>query len=115
MKLSPVTRRLIRNTEREQRLGEKPCCVLCGESNPLRLLKTGHHITFRSRDGKLVVTSCGSCHLEAHARLADATIGPEREGSIKASTASRLRAMAVFHRQEADALDRWATELEGAC
>lgn len=115
MKLSPITRRLVRNTERQQRLGEKPCCGICGEANPRRLMRYGHHVTFRGRDYGFVAVICGSCHLEIHCDLTDEHIEPECEGPIKARTASRLRALAVFREQEAKYLRKWAAELEGEC
>lgn len=113
MKVSAFVRTAIRETRRAQRLGDNPCCHFCWESNPLRLVRgRGHHPTSRKRDPELATVVCGSCHLEAHGRLTDAGIPMEMEGTVKARTASRLRAMAQFRRQEADALEKWADELE---
>ena len=110
--MSRAIQTALRHTRRRDRLGSKPCCPFCGESNHARLVRRkGHHPTGQQRDPEFATVVCGSCHLEAHARLADAGIGMVREGSTKACTATRLRAMAEFHRMEADSLERWADEL----
>jgi hypothetical protein len=100
------------------RLGsEDPVCVVCGESNPLRLvLPNGHHVTGQKRDPKFQVAVCASCHQELHlrARLKGATFGL-REGHVPARTAARLRAEAVFDEMRAEYKRRWANELEAHC
>ena len=113
--MSRAIQTALRHTRRRERLGSQPCCAVCGESNPARLVRCkGHHPTGQQRDPEFATLVCGSCHQEAHARLADAGIGMVREGSTKACTATRLRAMAVFRRMEADHLERWADELENS-
>ena len=97
------------------RLGsEDPVCVLCGESNPLRLvLPKGHHVTGKKRDPKFQEILCASCHQELHllARLKGAAFG-QYEGHIPAREAARLRALALSREMEAEYLRRWANELE---
>ena len=99
------------------RLGsENRVCVICGESNPARLmLWKGHHLTGKDRDPRFKVVICFNCHHELHdfrAPIAGVKFG-KREGPIPARTAARLQAMAVLHEMTAENMSRWADELEG--
>jgi len=114
----------IRRSKREQRIPPGARCRYCGDSNPLRLMMVrgkqgGHHRTFRERDPEDNDIVCGSCQLEIHRRLEGSGIGPKREFDVTGLTVTRLRAMAVSYRMEADyrihdaeMLEKWAHELE---
>lgn len=107
--------RAVRKAQHIMRLGsENPVCVLCGESNPNRLMRIqGHHLTGGKRDPDFQVVVCFNCQHELHFRapLVGATFG-KREGRVPARTAARLRALALFHDLEAEHLRCWANELE---
>lgn len=105
----------VRGARHLMRLGsENPVCILCGESNPNRLMRLqGHHLTGWQRDPAFQVIVCFNCQHELHFRapIAGATFG-KREGRVPARTAARLRALALFHDVEAEHLRRWAQELD---
>ena len=110
-------KKAVLEARQRMRLGtDDPVCVICGESNPARLmLWKGHHITGEDRDPGFNVVICYNCQHELHdfrAPAAGATFG-KREGPIPARMAARHRAEAVLFQMMAEHRIRWADELEG--
>ena len=77
----------VRDARHLMRLGsEDPVCVLCGESNPHRLMRLqGHHLTGWKRDPAFQSIVCFNCQHELHLRAptVEATFG-KREGRAPA-------------------------------
>jgi hypothetical protein len=98
-----TARRKVWQQEREQlELAVMPC-VLCIEQ---------HHTAGQNHDPKLKTPICEKHHREMHEQMlrTEISLRPERDDSRRAAMA--LRAMAVYGRAQADAMDRWADLLE---
>src|SRR5262249_36988959 len=99
-----TARRKVRLEERE-RLGlAVPPCILC-----IQL----HHTAGQNHDPKLTAPLCEKHHREMHEKMLRAGIPLRYERDIDKRAAMALRAMAVYGRAQADAMDRWADLLEG--
>jgi hypothetical protein len=98
-----TARRKARHEERE-RLGlAVPPCILC-----IQL----HHTAGRNHDLKLKAPLCEKHHREMHEQMLRAGISLQHERNVNTRAAMAFRAMAVYGRAQADAMDRWADLLE---
>lgn len=96
---SPIrtARRLVRQDERE-RLGlAATACILCIQD---------HHTAGKNHDPKLTAPLCEKHHREMHEQMLRAGISLQYERDINKRAAMAFRAMAVYGRAQADALDR---------
>ena len=86
-----------------------PSCAICGESSPECL--EVHEIPGFKRDPEATTIRCRNCHRKLHERLLSAGITMERERCPVERTAEAMRALSVTLREEAEALERWASVL----
>jgi hypothetical protein len=94
-----TARRSVRHDKRE-RLGlAQTLCVLCIED---------HHTAGRKHDPTLTAPSCKKHHREIHEQMLRAGISLRYERDPVRRAATAMRAMAVYRRAEAEAMDRWA-------
>jgi hypothetical protein len=92
-------RRKINKAERE-RLGlATPPCALCIEM---------HHTAGRNHDPLLQAPLCEMHHREIHEQMLREGISLRTESDQVTRVEMAMRAQAVFMREEADAMDRWA-------
>jgi len=94
-----TARRKLTRDERERQGLATPPCVLCIED---------HHTAGRKHDPKLDAPLCELHHREVHEQMRRVGISLQRERDPVTRTAIALRAMAVYGRAQADAMDRWA-------
>ena len=102
---SPIrtARRKVRREERE-RLGLAATpCVLC---------ILDHHTAGRNHDSQLTDQVCDLHHRETHERMRRAGISLRYEPNPVIRAAMALRAMAIYGRAQADAMDRLADLLD---
>ena len=100
-----TARRKVRQAER-QRIGVAvPPCVLCIED---------HHTAGRHHDPHLTAPVCQKHHREIHERITRAGISLQRQSKSTMSVVMGLRAMAIYQRAEADAMDRMANLLDNS-
>jgi hypothetical protein len=98
-----TARRKVRRDERE-RLGLRvTACVLCIEE---------HHTAGKNHDPELKAPLCEMHHRQMHERMLRAGVSLRFERNPVKRTATAMRAMAVYCRAQADAMDRWADLLE---
>lgn len=98
-----TARRSVRQDERE-RLGlAETLCVLCIED---------HHTAGQNHDPKLTASICKKHHREIHEQMLRAGVSLRYERDPVRKAAMAMRAMAVYRRAEADAMDRWADLLD---
>ncbi len=98
-----TARRKVRQREREcQGLATTPC-VLCVHR---------HHTAGKNHDPLLKVPLCEMHHREIHEQMLRAGISLRYESDPRVRVAMALRAMAVYSRAEADAMDRMADLLD---
>jgi len=99
-----TARRKVRQKGRE-RLGlAVPPCFLC-----IQL----HHTAGQNHDPELKAPLCEKHHREMHEQMLRAGISLGYEPNVNRRATMALRAMAVYGRAQADAMDRWADLLEG--
>jgi len=99
-----TARRKVRQQEREQRgLAVMPC-VLCIEQ---------HHTAGKNHDSELMAPLCEKHHRETHEQMLRAGISLRYEPDLNRRGALAFRAMAIYGRAQADAMDRWADLLDG--
>jgi hypothetical protein len=104
-----TARRKARRDERERAGIAVPPCPLCIHE---------HHVVGRNNDPKYVVDRCEKHHRHRHEvmRQAGVSLAPEPDPVLR--IANSMRALAVHKREEAmseaDAFERWASELEQA-
>jgi hypothetical protein len=80
-----------------------PPCILCIEK---------HHTAGRHHDPQLIDSLCEMHHREVHEQLRRAGVFLSYEPDNKKRVAMALRAIAVYDRARADAMERWAASLE---
>jgi hypothetical protein len=98
-----TARRKVRQDERE-RLGlAATSCVLCIQK---------HHVVGQNHDSQLTAPLCELHHREIHEQMLRAGVSLRYECDPVKRAAMALRAMAVFTRAEADAMDRMADSLD---
>jgi hypothetical protein len=98
----------MRKAKRRQEFGPRPVCVLCGETDPVVF----HHPCGIANDCWIEGPLCANCHLRAHEELRRYGVDLKHQPRTKLETLENvLRALAVFLRQLAEALLRWAEEL----
>jgi hypothetical protein len=106
----------VRRARRERELGEKPICVLCGYSNRYGLRKyhkhEKHHIVLWRNDWGLTVILCLNCHAEQTERARDRGLLMQKPETVGEKIAAMLRLLKLFLHSLADAVGRWADELE---
>jgi hypothetical protein len=99
-----TARRKLRQKERQQNGTAVAACVLCIEK---------HHTAGRRHDPELTDSLCEKHHRAVHEEMRRAEIGLGFEPDQKKRVAMALRAVAVYDRARADAMDRWAASLDG--
>jgi len=102
---SPIrtARRKVRRVERE-RLGLATTpCILCIED---------HHSAGKNHDSQLAASLCELHHREIHEQMLRAGISLRYEPNPVIRAAMALRAMAIYGRAQADAMDRLADSLD---
>ena len=98
-----TARRKVRRDERE-RLGLAATpCVLCIQD---------HHTAGKNHDSLLTAPLCEKHHREIHEQVLRAGIALEYEPDPTKRVAKALRAMAVYGRAQADAMERLAELLD---
>jgi hypothetical protein len=98
-----TARRKARQQEREsQGIAVSPC-VFCIQD---------HHTAFRRHDPQLTAPLCEMHHRMIHEQLMQAGISPHYEPDKVKRVALALRSAAVYDRDRADAMERWAGLLE---
>lgn len=101
-------RRTARRQQRQQRREKRgiavPACALCIED---------HHTAGRRHDSKLTAPLCGVHHRAVHEQMRQAGIPLTREPNKLKRVANALRSAAVYDRNRADAMERWADALDG--
>jgi hypothetical protein len=100
-----TARRQQRQEERRQNGTAVAACVLCIEK---------HHTAGRHHDSELVDNLCEKHHRAVHEEIRRAGIRLRFEPDKNKRIAMALRAVAVYDRARADALDRWAASLDGS-
>jgi hypothetical protein len=99
-------RTALRKTRREEReragLAAQPC-VLCIEQ---------HHTAGRNHDEQLTAPVCQKHHRELHETMLQQNISLSFEPNPKSRVAKGLRAMAIYQREEAAAMERMADLLD---
>ena len=99
-----TARRGARQRER-QRLGIAASpCLLCIEE---------HHVAGRNHDPLLTAPLCQKHHREMHELLLRSGISLSYEPNPTKRVALALRATAIYMRAQAEAMERWASLLEG--
>jgi hypothetical protein len=109
----------VRRTRRARRLGESPRCVLCGYQDPDALMVVErstletHHVLGRANHPDLTVLLCRNCHALEGERMRDADVplAHDRRGTVLDTVEAGLRALALFLRSLAAAIEGWATAL----
>ena len=102
---SPIrtARRKVRRIERE-RLGLATTpCILCIED---------HHTAGKNHDPHLTAPVCEMHHRETHEQMLRGGVSLRYERDPARRVAMALRAMAVYRREEADAMNRMADLLD---
>lgn len=99
-----TARRKARQREREQSGLAVPACILCIEH---------HHTAGRQHDPELTSPLCEKHHRWLHEQLRRAGVSLNFEPEPKKRVAKALRSAAVYDRARADAMDRWASFLDG--
>jgi hypothetical protein len=98
-----TARRRVRQDERV-RLGlAATACILCIQE---------HHTAGRNHDPKLRAPLCEKHHREIHEQILRTGISLRYERNVNKRAAMALRAMAIYGRAQADAMDRLADLLE---
>jgi hypothetical protein len=98
-----TARRNVRRDDRERLgLAQTPC-VLCIDD---------HHTAGQKHDSTLTVPTCKKHHREIHEQMLRAGISLRYERDPIKRVAKAMRAIAVYRRAEADAMDRWADLLD---
>lgn len=98
-----TARRRVRRDERE-RLGLAATpCVLCIHE---------HHVLGRNHDSQFTTPLCAMHHREIHEQMLRAGVSLRYEADPIKRVATTLKAMAVYRRAEADAMDRMADLLD---
>ena len=100
-----TARRQLRQKERQQNRTAVAACVLCIEK---------HHTAGRRHDPELTDNLCEKHHRAVHEELRRAGVSLGFEPDKKKRVAMALRAVAVYDRTRADAMDRWAASLDGS-
>jgi hypothetical protein len=95
-------RKLKRNERERQGLATAPC-VLCIQQ---------HHTAGKNHDPRLKAPLCEMHHRELHEQMLRAGVSLRYEGDPIRRAAMAMRAMSVYRRAEADAMDRWADLLD---
>ena len=78
-------------------------CVLCIED---------HHTAGRRHDAQLTAPLCQKHHREMHEKLLRGEISLTFEPNTKKRVAKALRAVAIYDRDKAEAMERWANSLD---
>ncbi|SRR6266446_2159505 len=100
-----TARRNVKRAERE-RLGlAKTPCVLCFQL---------HHTAGQKHDALLKAPLCEIHHRETHEQILRAGASLRYQSDSRIRVAMALRAMAVYGRAQADAMDRMADSLDEA-
>jgi hypothetical protein len=99
-----TARRRLRQQGRQQNGTAVAACVLCVEK---------HHTAGRRHDAELTDSLCEKHHRAVHEEMRRAEICLGFEPDKKKRVAMALRAVAVYDRARADAMDRWAASLDG--
>jgi hypothetical protein len=94
-----TARRKLTRDERERQGLATPPCVLCIQD---------HHTAGKNHDPKLKAPLCEMHHRDMHERILRAGISLRYERNPQARVAMGLRAMAIYKREEADAMERMA-------
>ena len=116
--MSTAVNTALRQAKRAVRIPEGSCCLLCLLSDPVCLVEVDrtflelHHIVGRIHDGQLTVWLCRNCHALATEGLLAAGASMRREPDPSKRVALMLRALAVFLKMLAEAVQRWAALLE---
>lgn len=94
-----TARRAARQRERERLGVAVPPCVLCIEE---------HHTAGRHHDAKLTAPLCERHHRGIHEEMLKAGIPLSFEPNPIKRVANALRAVALYDRRKADAMEHWA-------
>lgn len=107
MRESPLrtARRKVLRQEREGRGLAVPPCLLCIHD---------HHTAGRNHDPQLTDRLCEKHHREVHEELLRTGVSLEFEPDPRTRVAMALRALAVYDRKRADAMERLADLLHEA-
>ncbi len=106
-----------RKADREWILGGEAVCLLCGERDPVKLVRPDkvsfeeHHVAGRAYDPNLTVTLCRNCHAGTHEDLRDAGVTLRQAPTILHEIEARLRATGTFLRTLGETLLSSAAEL----
>lgn len=95
-------RRILRQDRERQGLAVSPC-VLCIES---------HHTAGKHHDPHLTASLCQKHHRQMHEELLRAGVPLTLERDKAKRVAKALRAIAIYDRARADAMERWADTLD---
>ena len=99
-----TARRRLRQKEHQKNGTAVVACVLCIEK---------HHTAGRRHDPELTDSLCEKHHRAVHEELRRTGICLGFEPDKKKRVAMALRAVAVYDRARAEAMDRWAASLDG--
>lgn len=109
----------VRRLRRARRLGAGAVCVLCGEENPVELLRVGrslldaHHLGGTANDARLTVVVCRNCHavLTEAGRVGGIELGHDDDRHLLERLEAVLRGQADFDELRARRQRAWADEL----
>lgn len=98
-----TARRKVNRDERERRGLAKAPCVMCIQE---------HHTAGEKHDPELTAPLCEKHHREIHEQMLCAGVSLQHQPDPTRRVAMALRAMAIYGRNEADAMERMADVLE---
>lgn len=98
-----TARRTVKRSERERQGLATPPCILCIQ---------GHHTAGKNHDPLLTASLCERHHRKVHEQIRRGGISLQFEPNPIKRVEMAIRAMAVYRREEADAMDRLADLLE---
>jgi hypothetical protein len=104
-----------RKAEALEQLGmEQPCCIFCGNTDPLvvRPRRIENHHIFGDRRDSITVPACLNCHAVAHEQLRDADVPMTCEKEPTKFARAIFRALAVHFSLLAEACWRFAKKME---
>lgn len=113
MERNPI-RNDARVAKRERRLGRDAACALCGVTAPEALTRANktliewHHAAGRAHDAALTVPLCLNCHRIATEGQLRAGVSFEQQATLPERLLHWLRAIAVFLRDLAASVERFA-------
>jgi hypothetical protein len=98
-----TARRHNRQRDRERQGIAVPPCILCIEN---------HHTAGKHSDAKLVAPLCQKHHRAIQEQLLTTGVPLSFEPDVVRRVANALRCAAVYDRERAEAMERWANSLE---